>query len=385
MFGVFIEGLLSVLSPCVIPILPVLFSILTDSTDELENKNKGILINTITFLLGICVIYFSLAYSFASIGKFMIAYHNQLRIIGGVILVVFGLFQLDLIKIHFLMKDYRKNDIFDMNKMRPLKAFLLGLAFSFGWTPCIGPALSGVLILAAETHSIFKTTILITTYTIGFIFPFVILLTFFKDKANHWLTYNKKVFVYGVKIGGVILVLFGVYLLFGLIGNELTNYHNQLSQHVTEGNKDESKYHKLIDFKLTDQSGEIHSLSQYQGKVVFLNFWATWCGPCRSELLDIQMLYEKYKNSKDVSIITVTLPGGREKNRDGIIEFAKENGYSFPILFDENEEVFSKFKIRSFPTTYMIDRNGQIFIYEEGALNKEFMEKMIDQTKAASK
>ena len=109
-------------------------------------------------------------------------------------------------------------------------------------------------------------------------------------------------------------------------------------------------------------------MSDYKGQVVFINIWATWCPPCKAELPDIQKLYEEFNfNSEEVVILGITNPSTDEypNNSDGSIEevkdFIDDNGYTFPTLFDETGEILSYFGVSAFPTTFMIDKEGNIF------------------------
>ena len=135
------------------------------------------------------------------------------------------------------------------------------------------------------------------------------------------------------------------------------------------------------DFELLDQFGKVRKLSDYKGKVVFLNFWATWCPPCRGEMPDIQRLYEKYGDDGEVAILGVAFPGsGGETDAQGVADFLSENGYTYPVAMDNDGTLLSSYGISAFPTTFMIDADGNIFGYVSGALSEAMMQQIIDQT-----
>ena len=138
------------------------------------------------------------------------------------------------------------------------------------------------------------------------------------------------------------------------------------------------------DMELTDQFGEVHTLSEYKGKVIFLNFWATWCGPCRNEMPDIQKLYEEYSaKGEDAEAVILGIAGpeiGQEGTREEIADFMNENGYTYPVLMDETGELFSQYGISAFPTTFMIDREGNVYGYVTGQMTEDIMRSIIDQT-----
>ena len=137
-------------------------------------------------------------------------------------------------------------------------------------------------------------------------------------------------------------------------------------------------------FELTDQFGNTHRLEDYKGKVIFLNFWATWCGPCRNEMPEIQKLYEEYAaqgENAEAAVIGVAGPGmGGEGSKEEITAFMEENGYTYPVLMDETGEMFNYYGISAFPTTFMIDRKGNVYGYVSGQLTEDIMRSIIDQT-----
>lgn len=229
---------------------------------------------------------------------------------------------------------------------------------------------------------------------------------------------------YTVKIGGALMVLMGVMMFTGMM-NSVTGYLSnfsgilpsetqsqstsstpqQESQPSTENSQstadttpenqtpaEEIEEEKVpaIDFTIMDQFGETHSLADYKGKVIFLNIWATWCPPCRAEMPDIQKLYENYGyNQEDVMIFGVAFPNDQNKyTSDGTAEeitaFLEENNYSYPTLLDMSGELLTGYGISSFPTTFMIDTDGNIFGYLPGMMTYDIMESIVSQTVAAS-
>ena len=137
------------------------------------------------------------------------------------------------------------------------------------------------------------------------------------------------------------------------------------------------------DFVLSDQYGRTHRLSDYKGKVVFLNFWATWCPPCRAEMPDIQSLYEEYKKDgrDDVVILGLAYPGSfSEEDVSGVESFLDENGYTYPVVMDTDAGTAADYFIEAFPTTYMIDKKGNVFGYVTGSIDRQTMRDIIEQT-----
>ena len=336
--------------------------------------------------------------------------------IGGVIVILFGLYQLGIFGSRFLSNEHRLPFRLDRLAMNPLVALVLGFTFSFAWTPCVGPALASVLLMASSANSAATGFALIGVYTLGFVIPFLAvglftstLLDFFKK--------HQKVVKYTVKAGGILMILMGVMMITGWM-NGVTGYlssfggtgdstassestsavppaNSEASQtdssapasSEAENSEEEIPEIPAPDFTLTDQNGEPHTLSDYKGQVVFLNFWATWCGPCKQEMPDIQAMYEEFnQNSDEVVILGVANPKTDDVpyNQDGTIEevtqFLSDNGYTYPVVMDTTGEIFAAYGVTAFPTTFMIDKEGNVFGYVTGTLTDSMMHDIVQQT-----
>ena len=134
---------------------------------------------------------------------------------------------------------------------------------------------------------------------------------------------------------------------------------------------------KAYDFALLDREGNEISLSSLQGKVVFLNFWASWCGPCKVEMPHMQKVYEEYKD-KDVVILAVNITASEKDGIKGVTSFLDENKYTFPVVFDMDGSVSTKFRVSGIPTTYIIDKDGIIVNRVTGALSEDSIKEQIE-------
>lgn len=371
---VFLEGIFSFLSPCVLPILPVYLAVLSKSVNEDTMRKRSVLIrNTLLFILGISTAFFILGTGISVFRVFLNTYMKWILIIGGLMIVGLGLFSIGDLKIPFLQRERRFH--YQIKEMRPWTAYLLGFTFSFGWTPCIGPMLASVLVLASTRHAV-EGNILLLLYTAGFTVPFL-LIALFSEKMINLLDKLKKHMGKIQKIGGFILIVMG-FLMFTK-GITMPEYV-QPSNEQQESEKSQ-QIPMAPDFTLVDQYGQEHTLSDYKGKVVFINFWATWCPPCKAELPDIEEIYREYgMNKEDVVILGMTFPNmDREKSKEEIIEFIEEEGYTFPTLFDESMELAYKYYISAFPTTFLINKDGTVEGYASGMLTKETMKEIIEK------
>lgn len=373
---VFVEGLVSFLSPCVLPIIPIYMGYLAGNSNEKRNSNKKVLLFTISFIFGILLAIFLMNASINLLQSFLKEHMTLFVRIGGILIVLLGIYQLGFIKINFLQRTFRFSLKTD-NKMNVMVAFIMGFTFSFAWTPCIGPALSSILLLAASSGDFWYSNFLMIIYAFSFTLPFLVL-GLFTNKALNWLNSHRDIVKYTTKIGAVILIIFGLMMFSGKL-NTISNYmspsQRQVSTNQAENSDDSVNYGN----SLLNQDDKPISLADYHGKVVFLNFWATWCPPCQREMPEIQKLSEKYQNSEDIAILTVVMPGGQEMDAAGIKKFLKEKGFTMPVIFDDGR-LSSSFQITSLPTTYMFDRDGNVYGSVVGQLSSDMMENIIDRT-----
>ena len=214
LFIAFLAGLISFLSPCVLPLIPGYISYISGTSfDKLVEKKKSlIVVKTIFFTLGFSFVFIALGSTASFVGKFFLTNSEIFRIIAGVIIIFFSLQILGIINFKFMNKDIKIfTDEYNRRLTFPL---LMGVAFGFGWTPCIGPILGSILVLAATEESISKGTLLLSFYSLGLAIPFIIsgilidkFLFFSKSLRKYILTITK--------VGGTILLLTGIAILTG--------------------------------------------------------------------------------------------------------------------------------------------------------------------------
>jgi len=144
--------------------------------------------------------------------------------------------------------------------------------------------------------------------------------------------------------------------------------------HVSAGNK-------AADFKLETLEGRTVSLSQMKGKVVFLNVWATWCGPCREEMPSMETLYDQFKGNRDFVMLAVSQD---TKGKSVVAPYVEKNGYHFTVLLDPENEVSESYDVSGVPETFIIDRRGRIVAHHMGAFDwsrpdvKDALQQLLD-------
>lgn len=398
---VFLQGLLSFFSPCVLPLIPLYISYLSGGTQTVGKdgkiyfKRRKVMLNTLCFVIGISFAFFLLGLGVSAIGTFFQSNQLLFARIGGILVVLFGLYQLGVLGTSRILGQERRLPFkLDVLAMSPITALIMGFTFSFAWTPCVGPALTSVLLMAASASTKLWGFLLIGVYTIGFVLPFLAV-GLFTTKLLEFFKAHVKVVRYTAKIGGVLMIFMGILMFTGKM-NAVTGYlssgapvtveeqkENEETADAEEKQETESGLTPAIDFILTDQYGNTHNLSDYKGKTVFLNFWATWCSPCRAEMPDIQKLYESAETEGEDALVVlgVAAPNlGNEKSEEEIKAFLEENGYTYPVLMDTTGEVFMSYGVNAFPTTFMITREGEVFGYASGQLNEATMKSIVEQT-----
>ena len=433
---VFVQGLLSFFSPCVLPLVPLYLGYLaggsarTREDGTIDYPRRTVLVNTVFFVVGVSFAFFLLGFGFTALGQFFTGNQRAFSVVAGLIMVAFGLYMLGVFgRVRAVETERRLPFRLDRFAMNPLVALVLGFTFSFAWTPCIGPVLAGVLLMASSSASAAMGYALVGVYTLGFVLPFLAVGLFTGAVLRFFRTHGNVV-KYTVKVGGALLVVMGVMTITGWM-NGVTSYLSSFGgadaaieqkQDAEEGEgaggaaegqegegsagsggtdsagsagKDGSggdadsdlRPAPQADVKLVDQNGVEHSLSDYRGKTVFLNFFATWCGPCKREIPDIERLYRDHgENAGDLVVLGVANPKTQEhpQNSDVSVDevkaFVEDEGITYPVLLDTENALFSAYGISAFPTTFMIDKDGNVFGYATGMLTADTMESIVEQT-----
>ena len=376
--GIFLEGLISFFSPCVIPLIPLYMGYLATNAKEIDKdgnvtyKKKVVLIYTLFFILGISMSFFILGLSFTGLGLFFKDNRKIFLEVGGILIVILGLFQLGVLKVDFLNKEKKLKINFNPNKMTKKTAFLMGFLFSFAWTPCVGPALSSTLIMASTASTALIGNLFVLVYALGFLLPFIIL-GLFTTKVLNIIKRKQNILNYVVKLGALIIIFMGIFVSY--TGFTMESIKDK--ETVTSTGKVELA--TPINFTLKDQNGNTHTLDDYIGKTIILHFYAIDCFACLDELPNIEKIYNDYNQNKgDVIILGIANTSRNPKN--DIIDFLKENNYTFTSLMATNK-LFNKYYITTYPNTYIINSNGNISFTSFGSLTYDKLKEEIDKVR----
>jgi cytochrome c-type biogenesis protein len=206
----FVAGILSFASPCVLPIIPAYISTITGiSIDEIvEKKNLKIIIPSILFIVGFTIAFILLQVIFS--GIYSTIKKEVLNLIFGLIIIIFGIHLIGIIKIKFLY--YQKGLNLTFKRVKFLTPFLIGFGFGFAWTPCIGPILGSILVLASQEENFLKGIILLLVYSFGLGIPFLLAGIFIQKFLELIRKYRKSLKVIEI-ISGVLLIFIGILVL----------------------------------------------------------------------------------------------------------------------------------------------------------------------------
>ncbi|MBI4546523.1 MAG: redoxin domain-containing protein [Ignavibacteriae bacterium] len=403
-----IAGVISFASPCVLPIVPGYLSFITglglhDLTDQEKRKTvlRTAAINSILFVIGFSIIFILLGASATAVGTFL---RENLDIIGkvaGVVILFFGLHMVGLIKIPFLL--YEKRIQAESKSLGVGRSFIAGIFFAFGWTPCIGPILAGILAIAAVQETAARGIALLGVYSLGLGIPFIFSAVF----LNAFFTTFAKVkhHLHKVEVaGGVVLIAIGLLIFTGKLAAisqrfDFMNPEYLLQQESVESTKQDDALTLRQDnngfsstqrdtasadignvaanfgkyeFTLKTLDGRTIRLSDYAGKVVLVNIWAPWCGPCRMETPGFVKLYEQYK-VQGFEILSVAV----ETNEKDVKAFIKKYGVRWSVGMDD--EIARAYGTYGLPDNFLFGPDGKVIKHFVGFTQEETLKPLIEQ------
>src|SRR6266496_1726675 len=229
----FTAGIISFLSPCVLPLVPGYVSLISGvGVEELQNQDgklmRKVMLNSLAFILGFSIVFIALGAISTSVGQLLAMYKSKVAIAAGVVIILFGLHLTGILKIRALYSDKRLHSV--KGGSTPWGAFVIGFAFAFGWTPCVGPILSVILGFAASQDSVSKRIVLLAIYSLGLAVPFLLTSLVMERFLKFYSRFRSFMHVIEVLSGGLLIAL-GLLLVFGKF-TMLARYFSALNRFV---------------------------------------------------------------------------------------------------------------------------------------------------------
>ncbi len=242
----FIAGVLTFLAPCTLPLVPGYLGFISGaSLEDLKDPEKAkkarwkIFLNGFFFMAGFSAVFIIMGTLVGFVGaRFLIPYRLWLGRIGGVFVIIFGLFMLNVLKIPFLMQEKQLKAPTLFKRGKPTNSFILGSAFAFGWTPCVGPILGSILLLASTSTSALQGALMLTIFSAGLAVPFLLIAIGIGSASRYIQNISKYLNVVSI-IGGIFLIFLGILLVSGNIGL-LISYGYKIFQFIN--------YDRLLDY-----------------------------------------------------------------------------------------------------------------------------------------
>ena len=388
-------GLLSFLSPCVLPLIPSYLCIIGGA--PLADLNAGsnfkpqLVKRTLFFVLGFSAVFIVLSVVFSATIGILGGLFRWINIVSGAVVIVLGI---NTFYNFFTFLNYEKRFSIHNRQRGFTGAFLAGGAFGAGWTPCIGPVLAGILLLAAQSGGIPKAVLFLSFFSAGLGLPFLLASAFFNVFLKVSGKLRKQLPVIQ-KISGILLIVLGITMISGhfrALSALTAKWQSSLSAKKTDAGKaddnrvlisaaaeaDTSVSDNTIsqdvisafrsagipvamvgivppDFTLAVLDGTSIKLSDMKGKAVFLNFWATWCGPCKAEMPSMEAVYRQLKD-RGFEILAVNI----QEDPETVRAFMQDNKLRFTVAMDSSGSVGIQYGIQAIPTTYIIDKRGLV-------------------------
>jgi len=213
----FFAGLISFLSPCVLPLVPGYVSLISGAgVEELKSPQgrlmRRVMVNSIGFILGFSIVFITLGAISTEIGQLAARYKHTLSIVAGVVIIIFGLHLTGIFQIKWLLQDTRLHNL--KGSSTPVGAFVIGFAFAFGWTPCLGPILTAILTLAGEQDTLVKGVLLLAVYSLGLAVPFLVTSLLMERFLKFYSRFRSHMHALEVASGALLIAL-GVLLVIG--------------------------------------------------------------------------------------------------------------------------------------------------------------------------
>lgn len=214
---VFLEGIITFISPCILPMIPIYITYFMGGIDNLDEttSNRNAVINALGFVLGFTIIFILLGAAAGSFGNFVSSHKTLFNVISGILMIILGLNYIDVINISFLKMSHKID--YKVNVFKFEKAILFGMIFSIGWSPCVGAFLGSALMLAANTQTMLHGSLMLLSYSLGLGIPFI-LSALLLENLKHTFNFIKKHYKLINNLSGIFLILIGIAMISGMFG-----------------------------------------------------------------------------------------------------------------------------------------------------------------------
>jgi len=387
----FLAGLLSFASTCVLPLVPAYVAYMGAAAVGTENtmgQQVKVLGNASLFVAGFATAFVALGASFGLIGADLSGIRPLLLQIAGAALVAIGISLLAFGRIPGLMRE-RRFDIAHRLPRAPWAAYLIGLAFAIGWTPCVGPILAAILLRAGSSGTAAQGALLLAFYSAGLGVPFLIAAAL-SGFLTRLLTRVRGAYSALNAVAAVFLIGMGVLI----FANRLTFFNDffpvvavttPFDSHF-ETNLPTPAAHGPVQvgkpaptFSLTDIDGHRVSLAQLSGKPVLVSFWATWCTPCRGEL---PIIRDAYAAHKEQGLAVVAIDFGDESAAT-VRTFWNSMGLDPAPVLDPDGKASNAYGVAlsstGLPVSVVVARDGTVSSYENFPLTKDYLDSALQK------
>ena len=382
----FLAGLLSFASTCVLPLVPAYVAYMgaaATGTETTLRQQLRVLGNAVLFVAGFATAFVALGASFGLIGADLKAYRPLLLQIAGAALVLIGIALLVLGRIPGLMGE-KRFDVAHRLPRAPWASYVIGLAFAIGWTPCVGPILAAILLRAGSSGTAEQGALLLAVYSAGLGLPFLVAAGL-SGVLSRLLARVRVAYAVLNAVAAVFLIGMGLLI----FTNRLTIFNDYFpvvavttpwDSHFASGNPTPAP-HGLVQvgkpaptFTLTDVDGHRVSLSELKGKPVLINFWATWCVPCRDELPLIRDAYLAHR-AEGLSVIAINFG---DESADTIRKFWSRFDLQPAPFLDPDGRAAGAYGVAlnntGLPISVLVARDGTVSSYEPFPLTKDYLD-----------
>jgi cytochrome c-type biogenesis protein len=365
-----IGGILSFFSPCIFPIIPVYMTFFAGvSLSEIKNSTgikRRLILKSVLFVLGFSLAFSILGASSSALGNFLRAFKREVMILAGIIILIFGLHLIGIIRIPFLLEEKRL-DVSKISKKFPDFAFpfVAGFLFAFGWTPCIGPILAGILSIAASSENILEGITLLFVFSLGIGIPFIISAILISTLISY-MQKVKKIFRTVEIASGVLLILLSPIFIFNKLDLIRINFKSleeilnidpkkfnlyKVNSTAKNSVKKDTDIIKSIIEKI-DYIEPVNDIPKRKTDFIIVNLWATYCPPCKKEIPSFNLAVKKFE---ELSIIGISV----DDKPEDIKKFEYEiGGIEFPVFLQK--DIIGEFEPHSLPESYFFYKGKYI-------------------------